>query len=157
MLVDHHLSGVIVGLTLATRPPDIYRALVEATAFGTRVIIDTFAASGIPVTEFVVAGGPAQGQVRDAGVRGRAAPPAQRDRLRAGPGARLGHPRGGGRGRLPGRARGGRRDGRKRADVYTPDQASADVYDEMYAEYTRLHDYFGRDGNEVHAPAARAA
>ena len=57
VLVDHHLSGAIVGLTLATRPPDIYRALVEATAFGTRVIIDAFAASGVPVTEFVVAGG----------------------------------------------------------------------------------------------------
>ena len=42
VLVDHHLSGAIVGLTLATRPPDIYRALVEATAFGTRVIIDAF-------------------------------------------------------------------------------------------------------------------
>ena len=42
VLVDHHLSGMIAGLTLATRPPDIYRALVEATAFGTRVIIDAF-------------------------------------------------------------------------------------------------------------------
>ena len=39
--------------------------------------------------------------------------------------------------------------GGKQADVYTPDQASADVYDELYAEYTRLHDYFGRGGNEV--------
>ncbi len=55
--MDHHLSGAIVGLTLATRPPDIYRALVEATAFGTRVIIDTFAAAGVPVTELVIAGG----------------------------------------------------------------------------------------------------
>jgi len=39
--------------------------------------------------------------------------------------------------------------GGKRSGVYTPDQASADVYDELYAEYTRLHDYFGRGGNEV--------
>ena len=37
VLVDHDLSGVIVGLTLATRPEDIYRALLEATAFGTRM------------------------------------------------------------------------------------------------------------------------
>src|SRR5207344_2772403 len=51
VLVDHHLSGVIAGLTLATRPPDIYRALVEATAFGTRVIIDAFESAGVPVTE----------------------------------------------------------------------------------------------------------
>ena len=57
VLVDHHLSGMIAGLTLATRPPDIYRALVEATAFGTRVIIDAFTAAGLPVTELVIAGG----------------------------------------------------------------------------------------------------
>ena len=42
VLVDHDLSGLIVGLTLATRPQDIYRALIEATAFGTRVIIEAF-------------------------------------------------------------------------------------------------------------------
>ena len=46
VLVDHELSGVLVGETLATRPEDIYRALIEATAFGTRTIIETFVASG---------------------------------------------------------------------------------------------------------------
>jgi L-ribulokinase len=39
---------------------------------------------------------------------------------------------------------GGKRDG-----VYTPDPVSADVYDDLYAEYVRLHDYFGRGPNEV--------
>jgi len=39
--------------------------------------------------------------------------------------------------------------GGKRDAVYTPDPASADVYDEMHAEYVRLHDYFGRGTNEV--------
>ena len=57
VLVDHDLSGVIVGQTLATRPEDIYRALIEATAFGTRTIVETFNAAGVPVTELVVAGG----------------------------------------------------------------------------------------------------
>ena len=57
MLVDHDLSGLIVGLTLATRPEEVYRALIEATAFGTRKIVETFGASGVPVTEFVAAGG----------------------------------------------------------------------------------------------------
>ena len=47
----------IVGQTLATRAEDIYRALLEATAFGTRMIVETFATPGVPVTEFVVAGG----------------------------------------------------------------------------------------------------
>ena len=57
VLVDHELSGLVVGQTLATRPEDIYRALLEATAFGTRVIVETFRESGVPVEEFIVAGG----------------------------------------------------------------------------------------------------
>jgi L-ribulokinase len=57
VLVDHELTGAIVGMTLATRAHEIYWALVEATAFGTRKIIDTFAAAGVPVQEFVAAGG----------------------------------------------------------------------------------------------------
>ena len=57
ILVDHDLSGLLVGLTLQTRPEDVYRALVEATAFGTRVIVDTFDSAGVPVRDFIVAGG----------------------------------------------------------------------------------------------------
>src|ERR1700749_4054573 len=56
VLVDHGLSGVIAGLTLATRPHEVYRALLEATAFGTRVIIEAFESPGGPVTEGFVAG-----------------------------------------------------------------------------------------------------
>ncbi|MGV2383625.1 UNVERIFIED_CONTAM: FGGY-family carbohydrate kinase, partial [Pseudomonas aeruginosa] len=57
VLVDHELSGLVVGQTLATRAEDVYRALLEATAFGTRVIVETFRDSGVPVEEFIVAGG----------------------------------------------------------------------------------------------------
>src|SRR5690606_9234228 len=57
VLVDHDLSGLVVGQTLATRPEDVYRAPLEATAFGTRVIVEAFEASGVPVEEIVVAGG----------------------------------------------------------------------------------------------------
>ena len=57
VLVDHELSGLVIGQTLATRPEDGYRALLEATAFGTRVIIETFRDSGVPVVELIVAGG----------------------------------------------------------------------------------------------------
>src|SRR4051795_4967647 len=63
VLVDHELSGLILGMTLATRPEDVYRALIEATAFGTRVIVETFRASGVPVAEFVVAGGLARNRL----------------------------------------------------------------------------------------------
>ena len=57
VLVDHELSGVLVGATLSTRPEDIYRALIEATAFGTRTIIDSFESHDVPVRELTVAGG----------------------------------------------------------------------------------------------------
>src|SRR4051812_6681254 len=53
VLVDHELSGLVMGLTLATRPEDVYRALLEATAFGTRVIVEAFRSGGVPVEEFV--------------------------------------------------------------------------------------------------------
>lgn len=57
VLVDHELSGTVVGLTLATRPEDVYRALLEATAFGTRRIIEAFEEAGVPVTGITLAGG----------------------------------------------------------------------------------------------------
>ena len=57
VLVNHELSGLVVGQTLATRPEDHYRALLESTAFGTRMIVETFQEAGVPVTELVVAGG----------------------------------------------------------------------------------------------------
>ena len=56
-LVDHELSGLILGQTLATRPEDGYRALIEATAYGTRLIIETFRNAGVPVNELIVTGG----------------------------------------------------------------------------------------------------
>jgi L-ribulokinase len=149
VLVDHYLSGGIVGLTLATRAPDIYRALVEATAFGTRVIIDSFESSGVPVTELVAAGGLIKNEFimqvyADVTRRplslivseqGSALGSAIHAAVAAGtfpdvPAAAA--------------AMGGRHEA-----VYRPDPARADVYDRLYAEYLLLHDYFGRGGNEV--------
>jgi L-ribulokinase len=149
VLVDHHLSGVIAGLTLATRPPDIYRALIEATAFGTRVIIDSYHAAGLEVTEFVAAGGLVKDEFvmqvyadvlrRPLSVIVSEQGPALGSAIHAAVAA----------GSYPDVPAAAAAMGGKRSGVYTPDQASADVYDELYAEYTRLHDYFGRGGNEV--------
>ncbi len=149
VLVDVQLSGAIVGLTLATRPPDIYRALVESTAFGTRVIIDAFSSSGVEVTEFVVAGGllkdPFVMQVyadvlrRPLSVISSGQGPALGSAIHAAVAA----------GAYPNVPAAAEVMGSKQAAVYTPDPASADVYDELYAEYVRLHDYFGRGPNEV--------
>ena len=57
VLVDADLEGLLVGMTLATRAPEIYRALIEATAFGTRVIVDAFESAGVPVERIVACGG----------------------------------------------------------------------------------------------------
>ena len=57
VLVDQRLTGLIVGLTLHTTPAEIYRALVEATAFGARVIMEQFEAYGVPVERIVNCGG----------------------------------------------------------------------------------------------------
>jgi L-ribulokinase len=57
VLVDVDLTGMLLGLTIATRPEEVYRALIESLAFGTRTIIDSFETSGVPVTELYACGG----------------------------------------------------------------------------------------------------
>lgn len=56
-LMDGRLSGAFVGVTLGTRPAQLYRALMEATAFGVRWIVDTLKAGGVPVERYVASGG----------------------------------------------------------------------------------------------------
>ena len=56
-LVDSELTGAIFGMTLSTKPEEIYRALIEATAFGTRVIVENFIENGAPVDEIIATGG----------------------------------------------------------------------------------------------------
>jgi L-ribulokinase len=149
VLVDHHLSGVVAGLTLATRAPDIYRALIESTAFGTRVIIDAFEKAGIGVSDLVIAGGLVRSELimqiyadvtrRPLGLISSGQGPALGSAVHAAVAA----------GAYPGVAAAAAAMGGHRPAVYTPDPASADVYDDLYAEYVRLHDYFGRGSNEV--------
>src|SRR5580704_16250802 len=149
VLVDAGLSGAIVGLTLATTAPEIYRALLEATAFGTRLIVETFSASSVPVTEFVVAGGLIKSaplmQIyadvtrRPLSVIGSDQGPALGSAIHAAVAA----------GAYPDVPAAASAMGRVNRDVYRPDSARAGVYDELYAEYVRLHDYFGRGANEV--------
>src|SRR5690606_40259490 len=57
VLVDADLTGLMVGLTLSTTPEEIYRALIEATAFGTRVIIVAFVSRGFAIEELYALGG----------------------------------------------------------------------------------------------------
>jgi L-ribulokinase len=149
VLVDGRLSGVIVGLTLASTAPEIYRALLESTAFGTRTIVDTFGASGVPVTEFVVAGGLVKSAAlmqiyadvirRPLSVIGSEQAPALGSAIHAAVAA----------GAYPDVPAAAAVMGRLQRDVYSPDPVRADVYDQLYAEYVQLHDYFGRGANQV--------
>jgi L-ribulokinase len=149
VLVDHELSGLILGLTLQTRAEDIYRALVEATAFGTRVIVDAFDGAGVPVEDFVAAGGliknPFVMQVyadvlrRPLHVIGSDQGPALGSAIHAAVAA----------GCYADVHEASAAMGRLRRDAFVPDEAAADVYDELYARYVRLHDHFGRGGDDV--------
>ncbi|MCO1576871.1 ribulokinase [Crossiella sp. SN42] len=149
VLVDHELSGVVVGQTLATRPEDVYRALLEATAFGTKTIIDTFAEAGVPVTELVIAGGLLRNELLmriyadvtglPLSVIGSAQGPALGSALHAAVAA----------GAYPDIRAAAAAMGSVRRGVYQPDPANVEVYQQLYREYRDLHDYFGRGANEV--------
>lgn len=60
ILVDQRLTGLVVGLTLHTKPEEIYRALIEATAFGALTIINRFEEYGLQVQEVINCGGVAE-------------------------------------------------------------------------------------------------
>ncbi len=148
ILVDHTLSGVLVGLTTVTRPEEIYRALIEATAFGARKIVETFEQSGVPVTEFIVAGGLAKNALLmqiyadvirlPLSVIGSEQGPALGSAIHAAVAA----------GAYDDVHAAAEAMGKVQRDVYKPDRDRADAYDELYAEYSRLHDFFGRPGDD---------
>lgn len=58
--MDAKLSGMLLGTMLGTRAPDIFRALIEATAFCTQIIVETFEQNGVAVKELVACGGLAE-------------------------------------------------------------------------------------------------
>jgi len=149
VLVDTGLSGVFVGQTLATRAEHGYRALLEATAFGARVIVETFNAAGVPVSEFVVAGGllknpqlmqmyadvlnlPLSTIASDQG-------PALGSAIHAAVAAGLYQSVG----------QAGEAMGKVTRAAYVPRPDAVAQYDRLYAEYQVLHDYFGRGANDV--------
>ena len=149
VLVDAELSGLLVGQTLTTRPEDIYRALFEATAFGTREIVEAFGASGVPVTEFIVAGGllrnPFLMQVYSDVLRmplsiiASQQGPALGSAIHAAVAA----------GAYDSVLAAGEAMGKVDRAVYEPNAEAADAYDALFAEYKLLHDYFGRGANDV--------
>jgi L-ribulokinase len=127
----------------------VYRALLEATAFGTRMIIEAFEEAGVGVHQLVVAGGLTSNPLlmriyadvtrRPLSIIGSTQGPALGSAIHAAVAA----------GRYPDVAAAAAVMGRVRRDVYRPDPDRAAAYDALYAEYRALHDYFGRGGNDV--------
>ncbi len=154
VLVDAELGGLLIGATLATTTPEIYRALIEATAFGTRVIIEALEANGVPVNEVVACGGLAEKsplimQIY-ADVTGKTYKLSGSDQTPALGSAMFGAvaagPDAGGWATIEAASVAMARLSDR---VYTPIAAHCAVYDVLYGEYVRLHDYFGRGENNV--------
>ncbi len=154
ILVDVELTGLLIGQTLATKPEEIYRALIEATAYGTRIIIEAFEENGVPVREIVATGGlPDRNRLLMqiyADVTGREIKVAASKQTPALGSAMFGAV-------AAGKALGGydtiyeasKAMAHLRDEKYTPNLAHKEVYDQLYAEYKVLHDYFGRGENNV--------
>jgi L-ribulokinase len=154
VLVDVDLTGLLLGATLATRAPEIYRALIEATAFGTRVIVESFEKNGVPVNEIVTCGGlPEKNRLLMqiyADVTGRELKLTASSQTPALGSAMFGAV-------AAGRAAGGYdsifeaapKMARLKPRTFKPNPTAQKVYDQLYAEYLTLHDYFGRGGSDV--------
>jgi L-ribulokinase len=149
-LVDADLSGVLFGLKLGTQPHEIYRALIESTAYGTRRIIEAFTAKGIAVDEVVVCGGLAQKndlllQIY-ADVTGRTLNVAAAEQASALGSALHAAVAAGVYKDLDSAAR---KMTNPPTRKFVPNKSATAIYDQLYAEYIRAHDAFGRDPNSV--------
>jgi L-ribulokinase len=154
VLVDVDLTGMILGCTLLTKPEEIYRALVEATAYGTRMIIDTFRENGVPIKELYAAGGIAEknkfmmqiySDVTNMEIRIAGSPQAPA----------LGSAMFGAL--AAGSIKGGhdtiveaaKHMSKVKEEYFKPIPENVEAYNKLYAEYKILHDYFGRGVNDV--------
>lgn len=149
VLVDHELSGVVVGQTLATKPEDTYRALLEATAFGTRTIVEAFQTSGVPVTELVVAGGLLKNALLMQIYADVTHLPLSTIASEQGPALGSAIHAAVAAGAYPDVRTAAQVMGKRTQSAYTPIPENVARYDALFAEYTALHDYFGRGANEV--------
>jgi L-ribulokinase len=154
ILVDADVSGLLLGATLATRPADIYRALLEATAFGTRAIIESLEAADVAVHRIVACGGlPDRNRLLmqiTADVTGREVDVAASNQAPAvGSAMYAAVAAGSAAGGYDSIEEASAAMARPHALTYRPEPEAAAMYTRLYAEYCELHDYFGRGGNDV--------
>jgi L-ribulokinase len=144
ILVDPRLTGLLVGQTLHTSRADVYRALIEATAFGARAIVERLVERGIPIERVVCCGGIAEKndlfmQIyadvlgHPMFIAGSPQAPALGAAISAAVAA----------GVYPGFAAAQERMTSLKDERFTPDPAAVPVYDELYGLYRELHDVFG--------------
>ena len=149
VLVDHELSGTILGLTLTTTAEQVYRALLESTAYGTRMIVDTFAKSGVTVKEFIVAGGLLKNKFLMQLYSDVTRLPISTIDTDQGPALGSAIHAAVASGHYPNVNAAAEAMGKVNKHVYTPNEERAEQYDKLYREYVELHDYFGRGTNNV--------
>lgn len=154
VLVDTDLTGLILGLNLNTKPEEIYRALIESTAYGHKKIVDTFNQNGVEINELYTCGGLPQknrmliqiyADVTNLPIR--ISKSTQTPALGSAMfGAVVAGKENGGFGSIHEAAR---IIPRLLDEVITPIPENVEVYSRIYAHYDRLHDYFGRGENDV--------
>ena len=149
VLVDHELSGTILGLTLTTTTEEVYRALLEATAYGTRMIVDTFAQSGVPVKEFIVAGGLLKNAFLMQLYSDVTRLPISTIDTDQGPALGSAIHAAVASGIYANVNEAANAMGKVNKHVYLPNEERSQQYDLLYREYVELHDYFGRGANNV--------
>jgi L-ribulokinase len=154
VLVDADLSGLLLGCTLETKPEEIYRALIEATAFGTYKIINTFQEAQVKIEELYACGGlPERNKLLMqiyADVTNRTIKVAASSQAPAFGSAMFGavaaRPENGGYDSITEAAN---RMAHLRRQCFVPQEKSHQRYEKIYHEYERLHDYFGQGENKV--------
>jgi L-ribulokinase len=150
VLVDPLLTGLLVGQTLHTTPAEVYRSLIEATAFGSLKIVERLESHGVRIEEVVACGGipdksPFAMQIY-ADVLNRPVRVSRSGQTCALGSAIFGAVVGGAYDNV-GEAQSAMTGFREQ--VYTPDPAAAAVYRRLYAIYSALHDAFGIAGSGV--------
>lgn len=152
ILVDPNLSGLIAGLNLQTRPEEIFRALIEATAFGARVIMDRISEYGIAINDIITCGGLAEKnpylmQIY-ADVTGRPIKVSRSAQTCALGTAMFGAVAAG---YYTNVEEAQERMGGLKDIVYQPNPENKAIYDRLFALYKRMHDAFGtKDFAENH-------
>lgn len=152
ILVDSDLSGLFIGMNLNTKPEEMFRAIIEATAFGCRTIIENYRDHGVPVEQIIATGGiatkdPVTMQIfadvlgQEISVSGAAHGSAVGSAICAAYAS----------GEYPTLSSAIEAMGSESTVVYRPHPHNSVVYNELYREYMILHDYFGRENNVMKA------